>query len=225
MAKGKTQHVSDVRKPQSLEEKHAHSRMVGRNRAAASGPFTDNDAPAGPEGNNGQDFGPGVNVDQGDPVSVQLPGGAPRLDLSQNAQKIIVVSMTMAMVITLVERFDQIVKGNAAVSSVPQIVIGTFIAGSLLLGMSYFVPEFAGGLAVVVIVVAAFEKGKPFWDVVTTATGGNKSAGSTPSVPTAPVGSPVSPFGDVQPPMLAPLPSTPTVPSRSWNLIPSKGPQ
>lgn len=102
-----------------------------------------------------------------------------------NTQKLILIAMTIAGGVTLIEEVGaSAIPGDKAPTnaSVGSIVIGTFVAGALLLGMSYFIPEFASGLAIVVMTSTVFTRGKVFWDLITLVTGGKPAASTTGNV-------------------------------------------
>ena len=91
--------------------------------------------------------------------------------LSTDAQKVIVVSMTIVVVVALIEQAHSPAgKKDNSQGSFGSIIVGGFISGGLLLGMSYFLPEFASGLAITAMLVTILEKGKPFWDIAQSVT-------------------------------------------------------
>ena len=112
----------------------------------------------------------------------------------ENAQKLIIVGLVITASVTIIE----IVGGNIVATgpavgplqpgqtrpntkvtgNVGQVLVGSFVAGVLLLGMSYFLPEFATGLAVVTMTATVFSRGAIFWALVTKVTGAQSS---TPS--------------------------------------------
>ncbi len=124
-----------------------------------------------------------------------LPSVVPTISFSQNPQKIILISMVTAGLVSIIENAAgpnlTNVPANQVASvtqqwskthaSIPTILVSTFLAGAILLAMSYFLPEFAGGLAVIALVVTIFERGKPFWDIVTTLSGGTPPSSLPPT--------------------------------------------
>lgn len=163
--------------------------------------------------------------------SHQLPSlsGLPKaFSLRTDSQKLILVSLTATGIVSLIEEVSGKQKGNAGT-----IIVGTFVSGAILLGMSYFVPEFASGLAIIVLAVTVLEKGKPFWDVV----GGAVGHPITPNV-TSPISDMTGSAGitlipnagsgatGVQAPATSPQTATPTNPyiDPKGNVIVGSGP-
>jgi hypothetical protein len=101
---------------------------------------------------------------------------------SAHPQKIILIATVSTGLVSLIEHTAGEKNPTAAAAkqaTVASIMVGTFMSGALLLGLSYFLPEFAGGLAIVMLVTTVFERGKPFWDVVSQVLGGNPNQPST----------------------------------------------
>lgn len=103
-----------------------------------------------------------------------------------NAQKLILISMTMVIVAAFVERYS----GTKETATIPQIFIGAFVATALLLLLSYVLPEFAVGLAVTAMVSMIVSKGQPFWDALNKVFK-NPTTPITPSTPESPLVPPV----------------------------------
>lgn len=130
------------------------------------------------------------NGEGGKPGSGGSAPAGPRFSFQSDAQKIIIVSLSITVIVALIENAHNDPKTASPVNP-PRIIVGGFVSGAILLGMSYFVPEFASGLAIVAMLTTILEKGKPFWDIIGSLTGhplpdtGPKtpSGGSTPSVP------------------------------------------
>lgn len=101
---------------------------------------------------------------------------------TEKSQKLILVAITVIVIAAFVERYS----GVKETASVPQIFIGAFVAGSILLLLSYFAPEFAVGLAVVAMVGMIIGRGQPFWDAINAVVGTSKSTPKTPATPTPP---------------------------------------
>ena len=80
-----------------------------------------------------------------------------------DSQKVVIMAMTVIVVAALVERYSGKVKETA---TVPDIFIGAFIGTLILLLLSYILPEFAVGLAVIAAVTMIVSKGAPFWDAI-----------------------------------------------------------
>lgn len=96
------------------------------------------------------------------------------------AQKIILMTMLVIVVAAFVERYSGATQETA---TVPEIFVGAFVGTALLLFLSYFMPEFAVGLAVVTMLAMIIAKGQPFWDAI------NKifpKPAATPATPNAP---------------------------------------
>lgn len=120
--------------------------------------------------------------------SYNIPVPSGRLNFSSDAQKIIVITMTVTVVVALVENLhigpslaSPTASGRAGISSgttkaeVKQqgvsnasIIVGGFVSGGILLAMSYFLPEFASGLSIVAMLATVLDRGKPFWDIIST---------------------------------------------------------
>jgi hypothetical protein len=114
------------------------------------------------------------------PVNVTVPLGL-NFSFTNDAQKIIIVSMTITGIVSLVEHLATPTTPNTPANtslSVGSIMVGTFVATGLLLGMSYFLPEFASGLAIVAMTATLFDRGKPFWDIVSKVVGNSAPAPS-----------------------------------------------
>lgn len=140
---------------------------------------------------------------------------------SAQPQKIILIAVITTGMVSLIEHTAG-AKAPAPgakpvkTASVATILVGTFVSGALLLGLSYFLPEFAGGLALVMLVTTIFERGTPFWTVVGQVTGktstagayGTDAAGQAAAASNAAGAPTVGAAGDVQAPQLAPLPSS-----------------
>lgn len=76
------------------------------------------------------------------------------------SQDIILVCIVVIISSSLVEKYS----GDTAVTtSTATIFIGAFVAGLLLILLSYVLPEFAVGLAAVAVVTVLVSKGQPFW--------------------------------------------------------------
>lgn len=111
--------------------------------------------------------------------------------LSQD-QKIIFVCMTVVVVAVFVERYS----GEKQTASVEEIIVGVFIATSLLLLLSYVESQFAVGLAVITAITMIVAKGQPFWDAIAKVTGKPKA---TPAFPQSPISNTVSSTGTYSP--------------------------
>lgn len=130
-----------------------------------------------------------------------------KLSFSNDAQKIIVITMTITGLVAIIENLNT--GENLRRTNVSTIIVGTFISGGLLLGMSYALPEFASGLSIVAMLATVLDRGKPFWMAIETvskntpvisgggpAKTGSKS-GDLSSAGTLPDGSrPLSPTGN-----------------------------
>lgn len=93
------------------------------------------------------------------------------------SQKIILVAMTVVVMVAIVEKF----KDNSIQNSLIQIFVGAFVATTLLLLLSYVMPEFAVGLAAVAAVSMVLTNGQPFWDAINTVVGQKPKA--APALP------------------------------------------
>lgn len=121
---------------------------------------------------------------QGQPAAtVPTPGPGGGLSFSNDAQKVIVIAMTITVMVSLIENANA--KNKSVTSGPGRIIIGGFIASTLLLGASYFLPEFASGLAIVAMVATVLDRGQPFWEVVTKVTSRNPPAVVPPKAPVA----------------------------------------
>lgn len=118
-------------------------------------------------------------------ATVRLPAGN-RLSFSNDAQKVIVITMTITVMVALIENLHNgpslaspTAPGRAGITSGTtqaevkangvsnaSIIVGGFVSGALLLGMSYFLPEFASGLSMVAMLATVLDRGKPFWDII-----------------------------------------------------------
>lgn len=88
------------------------------------------------------------------------------------SQKIILVAMTTVAVVTVVETIATNPQTQLPIASVfTRVAVGGFVATSLLLLLSYVLPEFAVGLAVVTAVGVVLTRGQPFWDAVNVVVG------------------------------------------------------
>lgn len=103
-----------------------------------------------------------------------------------NAQKLILISMTVVIVAAFVERYS----GTKETATIPQIFIGAFVATALLLLLSYVLPEFAVGLAITTMVAMVITKGQPFWDAINKVFK-NTTPVTAPSAPSSPLVPPV----------------------------------
>lgn len=106
----------------------------------------------------GKDEG-GSGDDSGGAASVKIRGS--KLSFSNDAQKIIVICITITGIVAIIESLNT--GPNERRAPVGTILVGTFISGGLLLGMSYFLPEFASGLSIVAMLATVLDRGKPFW--------------------------------------------------------------
>lgn len=88
--------------------------------------------------------------------------------------------ITIIVIAALVERYS----GVQETASVPQIFVGAFVAGSILMALSYVLPEFSVGLAAVATVTMVVSKGQPFWDAINKVF---KKSSATPNPPTSPL--------------------------------------
>jgi hypothetical protein len=115
----------------------------------------------------------------------------------------ILVAMTITVVVATVETVADTHQHGI---SVAKIFVGGFLATGMLLGLSYFLPEFAGGLAVVAMVTTLVDRGKTFSELVTKVTGAKAlpGAGGNPNVPSVTGTGQYSTSGD---PMNPPLQS------------------
>lgn len=114
----------------------------------------------------------------------------PSFSFKSDAQKIIVISMTITGIVAIVEKIhDPGASGDKGVP-IPSIIVGTFVSGTILIGASYFAPEFASGLAVVAMIATVLERGKPFWELIGAVTGKapDISGGDSSSIVITPVG-------------------------------------
>lgn len=102
------------------------------------------------------------------------------MDQLSHDQKLILVSMTVVVVAAFVERYS----GVQETASVEEIIVGVFIATSLLLLLSYVESQFAVGLAVITALTMVIAKGKPFWDAIGKVTGKPQA---TPKSPLSPI--------------------------------------
>jgi len=127
----------------------------------------------------------------------------------------IIVAMTITVIVATVEA---VVDKKQKHPSIAKIFVGGFIAGGILLGMSYFLPEFAGGLAVVAMVTTLVDRGQTLSDIVTKVTGkgalpggtnaigsGSSAIGSRQSV----MGGASSDWANIGKDAFSPLPDTP----------------
>src|SRR5215831_5953034 len=101
------------------------------------------------------------------------------MDQLSHDQKVILMCMTVVVVAAFVERYS----GVKETASVEEIIVGVFIATSLLLLLSYVQSEFAVGLAVITALTMVVAKGKPFWDAVGKVTGKPQATPKTPQSP------------------------------------------
>lgn len=101
-----------------------------------------------------------------------------------DSQKLIFVAMTVVVVAAFVERYS----GVKETATVPQIFIGAFVATAILLMLSYFIPQFAVGLAVTAAVGMIVSKGEPFWSAINAVVKApnNVPQPKTPTAPSAP---------------------------------------
>lgn len=175
----------------------------------------ENDKEKAPVDDSGDDDEP-TQTEKGPGVTVAMPGG-PHLNFSTQPQKIIVIAMVTTGLVSLIEHVAQdgtpVAAGQPGRAGMAEIVVGTFVSTALLLGMSYFLPEFAGGLAVVALATTVLERGKPFWDVVGGAFGAKSTLGAytlaaTGAGTTPAPGSPAAPAGPAGTVPAGNLPST-----------------
>lgn len=103
--------------------------------------------------------------------SVSSPTTGTRLSFSNDSQKLILVAMTITVIVALVENAHKDSTKDKSYTPPSTIIIGGFVSGAILLGLSYFIPEFASGLAIVAMVATVLEKGNPFWNIVLNLTG------------------------------------------------------
>lgn len=115
------------------------------------------------------------------------------MDLSNGAQRSIIIMMVALMIVTMIENA---VEPKPAVPNIG-IILGTFVAGAILLMFSYFVPNFAVGLAAIALVATIFTRGRVFWDAISRVTGtaGTTATGATNNTMllSSPVASPPAP--------------------------------
>jgi len=146
------------------------------------------------------DSGSPGNGEQSDSGGSAPASSGVRLSFSQDAQKIIVVALSITVIVALVENAHMADSDKTKKDAVPPstIIVGGFVSGAILLGMSYFLPEFASGFAIVAMLSTLLERGKPFWDIIGSLTGTKiptvEKPGPTPSQSPQRPGS-VSPIG------------------------------
>ena len=99
---------------------------------------------------------------------------------TSDAQKTILVMMTIVVVAVTVEKLSQS-NEQAQATGYAKTFVAAAVATLLLEGLSYVLPEFAIGLSVVAVVTVIISKGKPFWSAIANVTGGNSA---TPPIPT-----------------------------------------
>jgi hypothetical protein len=99
------------------------------------------------------------------------------LDVASNdSQKFILIMMTITAAAVVTEKLA----GSSEVSaSYIQIFIGLMVATMLLEAISYVIPEFASGLAVVAMITVIFTKGQIFWSAIAKVTGGTTTTTTT----------------------------------------------
>lgn len=131
-------------------------------------------------------------------------GRAAKLSFSNDAQTVILITMTITGLVSVIENIHAVDKSKTI--PIIRIVVGTFVSGALLLAMSYAVPEFASGLSIVAMTATILDRGKPFWESVSQVTMAPAVQNSllpprtgsdypaTVNPPTGPVG-PVGPVG------------------------------
>jgi hypothetical protein len=99
---------------------------------------------------------------------------------TSDAQKTILVMMTIVIVAVTVEKLSQS-NSQAQATGYAKTFVAAAVATLLLEGLSYVLPEFAIGLSVVAVVTVIISKGKPFWSAIANVTSGNSA---TPPIPT-----------------------------------------
>lgn len=128
-----------------------------------------------------------VDTAESQGLTVNFPTGL-GVSFTNDSQKIIVIALVITSAVAIIELIanpptDIGPNAPAHAPTVQSILVGVFIAGAILLAMSYFLPEFASGLALVAMTATVFERGKPFWLTVSSLT--------TPA-PVAPAAPPAS---------------------------------
>lgn len=99
---------------------------------------------------------------------------------TSDAQKTILVMMSIVVVAVTVEKLSQS-NAQAQATGYAKTFVAAAVATLLLEGLSYVLPEFAIGLAIVAVTSVVISKGQPFWSAVAKVTGGNSA---TPPIPT-----------------------------------------
>jgi hypothetical protein len=124
-----------------------------------------------------------ATVSSGPRFNVNLPGG-PQLNFTNQSQKVIVLCLTATVLVAVIETVHDNKTGSATSvgDEIAHTLVGGFVAGALLLGMSYFLPEFASGLAIVALAATILDRGTSLGSTLTTITG-KKSTSTTPTNP------------------------------------------
>ncbi len=100
-------------------------------------------------------------------MAIGLPG-APALGTTKGAQTIIVMALVSTGVVASIKN----IAGAPNVAPIQTILVGVFIGGALLLAISYVLPEFASGLAVVALLTTVLtQNATPFWTAIAKAVG------------------------------------------------------
>lgn len=111
-------------------------------------------------------------------MAINIPGAAPSLGTTKGSQTIIVMALVTTGGIAAVKN----IAGVENVAPIPTILIGVFVGGALLLALSYFLPEFASGLAVVALLTTALtQNATPFWSAIAKAVGSATPVAQTPA--------------------------------------------
>ena len=106
---------------------------------------------------------------------------------STDAQKLILILMVVLVVAVTVEKLGGAKSSGSFVST----FVGAFILGLMLEAISYILPEFAVGIALVAVVSVLLSKGQAFWEDIGTATSGKKATNPLPPpVPGTQIGVP-----------------------------------